>query len=655
MHWRRNLLLTALALLFSCLALAQNEDWLPITQQEQQIKDVPGDAGASAIQLYYADYIDDVMHTEFYYHRIKILSEPGNKYADVQIEIPQDGSISQLKARTIHPDGKIIDFTGKPFEKTIVKGRGVKFLAKTFTLPEVTPGSIIEYKYHVDWPYILEENYWTVQHDLYTVKEDFRIKPYSGALDDFPMGYHMSVIFGNMPPGLKPKQESYGFQMHAENIPAFQAEGYMPPADEYKPEVRFFYMGGGATNADKFWQDVGRRWNSRVEHYIGNRDEIKQAAAQAIGNETDPEKKLRALYARVQQIRNLSYERARSQQEQKKENLKDDSNAGDVLSRGYGYRYDITRLFVAMARAAGFEASVLQVSNRKERFFSRGLFSANQLASEIALVSAGGKDYYLDPGTRFCPFGLLRWFYTSTVAMKLDKKGGTFISVPAATQEKAVVQRAASLKLQPDGSLQGEITVQYTGEDALEYRLDALSTDEAGRKKELEDELSSLLPQGAVVKMKTAGDWQASETPLTAVFSVDIPGFASSVGKRLLMPAYLFQTRQLDAFKQTNRKYPVYFPYAFAEVDNLNIQLPSGYTTESVPSTEDASLPYARYRSISQLKGDTFNMQRALLFNGIFFDLDKYKEVKTFFNKVQSADQQELVLKGGGPVAQKAD
>src|SRR5262249_47922123 len=161
-------------------SFAQNADWLPITEKDLSIKEVPGNPGAAAIQLYYADYINDQEQTEFFYHRIKVLSDKGNSYADVEIVVPPDGSVSKLKARTIHPDGKIIEFTGKPFQKVLVKGRGLKVVAKTFTMPEVTVGSIIEYKYTIDWPGIILDNYWTIQNELYTVKESFRMKPFGG-------------------------------------------------------------------------------------------------------------------------------------------------------------------------------------------------------------------------------------------------------------------------------------------------------------------------------------------------------------------------------------------------------------------------------------------------------------------------------------------
>jgi hypothetical protein len=263
--------------------------------------------------------------------------------------------------------------------------------------------------------------------------------------------------------------------------------------------MRFFYIGRGNTTPDKFWQDAGRRWNDEVEHFIGNRKEISQTAEQAIGNETDPQQKLQKLYARAQQVRNLTYERERTELEQKKENLKSNQNAGDVLLRGTGYREDITRLFVAMARAAGFDASIVRVSDRKNKFFDKGLLSERQLDTEIVVVNQAGKDIYLDPGTQFCPYGYLRWIRTSTMGIKLDKKGGVFVTAPAAGYDKATIRRNADMALDGDGNLKGTITVKFEGGDALEHRLDELATDEAGRKKDLEDELQGWLPTGAIL------------------------------------------------------------------------------------------------------------------------------------------------------------
>jgi Domain of Unknown Function with PDB structure (DUF3857)/Transglutaminase-like superfamily len=649
----RLLFSVALLAVFIVPALAQKEDWQPISKHDLEIKQVPGNPGADAIQLYYADFINDQEETEFFYVRIKILNEKGKSHADVELIVPPEGSISGLKARTIQPDGRITEFTGKPFQKTVIKARGVKILAKAFTMPEVNVGSIVEYKYHIDTPGYVKDNSWTIQHELYTVKESFRMKAYSGQITGLEGGYRVAALYSHMPNNIKPVQKGERYELDLESMPAFESEGYMPPEEDLKPQMRFFYVSTGNSTPDKFWQDAGRRWNDEVEHFIGNRKEISQAAAQAIGNETDPEQKLRKLYARAQQIRNLTYERERSDIELKKEKLKANQNAGAVLAQNTGDRDDITRFFVALARAAGFDSSVVRISNRSNKFFDKGLLSERQLDTEIAVINLAGKDIYLDPGTKFCSYGYLRWIRTSTQGIKLDKKGGVFVTAPAASYDKATTRRNAEMALDAGGNLTGTITVKFEGGDALEHRLDELQTDEAGRKKDLEDEVRGWLPAGAAIKLTKSEGWETSDGPLTAIFSVELPSYASAAGKRLLVPAYVFQARQMDAFKHVDRKFPVYFPYAFGEVDKVSITIPAGYTLENTPQEQTARLGYAGYQNLAQYDGKELITQRILQVNGIFFRLEQYPEMKDFFGKVQAGDEQQAVLTGGSVNAQK--
>src|SRR5512146_2002934 len=266
------------------------KDWLPISQHEKQITEVPGEPGASAILLYYSQTIDDNEadnEAEYIYRRIKILNEKGNKYADVEIVVPTGYHLRDLKARTIHPDGKVIEFVGKPFDKIIAKGKGFRFTGKSFTLPEVTPGSIIEYKYKLDYPpNEIPFHEWKVQHDLYALKEDFRIRAYTGPIKGVEGGTGLSLSY-NLPKGVKLQNKGEGFELKVENIPAFREEAYMPPPAVYLYHVSFFYGGREVSSIEKFWHDTGLKWSAAAESFIGKSKEISDAAAQAIAGETD--------------------------------------------------------------------------------------------------------------------------------------------------------------------------------------------------------------------------------------------------------------------------------------------------------------------------------------------------------------------------------
>jgi transglutaminase superfamily protein/uncharacterized protein DUF3857 len=667
-----------LCLLVSVCALAQKEDWLPVTQEDLQYKEVPGYKGASAVRLYYAQYINDNTASCFFYERIKVLNDKalagGRSYADVEIPIFALGDfvedIIDLKARTIKPDGSIVEFNGKPFDKVAFKGRGVKISVKAFSMPEVSVGSIIEYKYRavLNIPVLANlkipvRNAWEIQSELFTVKESLYYQPDTGrrfqSLSQITFesgGERLSNVMLNMK-DLKEKMRDNGGDKSLElaNVQPFEPEEFMPPENNFKPTVIFFTGRVGKVDVDKEWLDIGKTYYDFYERLIAADHGVKEAAMKAIGAETDPGMKLHKIYDRVQQLRNLSFERARTMEERKAEHIQKNTNVADVLAHGYGNSEELTVLFVAMARSAGFDASVVMVPDRKRQFFVRDWTSRFQIDNRIAVVNLNGKEIYLEPGTRFCPYGFVRWNHTEIDALKLDRKGGAFIKAPSMNYDKSVTSRNATVTLAEDGTLKGSVILEFKGAEALEHRLDGIDRDDAGRKKDLEDEVKQWLPAGSVVKMTASQGWEAADQPLAARFDIEVPNYASMAGKRLLIPAFLFQLKQNQAFAHSQRKYPVYFPYPFTDNDVVTMSVPAGFTLESVPQPEDAKLPYARYQNVSNFDGLHLVTQRQLAFNAIYLPVEKYAELKTFFGKVQTGDEQQAVLHGGATSAQKGN
>jgi hypothetical protein len=153
------------------------DEWQTISQDDLALKDNPASPGAHAMILYREDVINAKAAWDDEYMRIKIFTPEGVKeLADISLPFnPDQGRIQYVRARTIQTDGRVQNFDGKVFEKTIVKASGVKFLAKSFSLPDVKPGSIIEYKYRTqrDTQYVWSIG-WTVQEDYFTRLGRFR-------------------------------------------------------------------------------------------------------------------------------------------------------------------------------------------------------------------------------------------------------------------------------------------------------------------------------------------------------------------------------------------------------------------------------------------------------------------------------------------------
>jgi hypothetical protein len=318
----------------------------------------------------------------------------------------------------------------------------------------------------------------------------------------------------------------------------------------------------------------------------------------------------------------------------------------EVLQHGYGTSWDVNALFAALARGAGFETTMLGVSDRKERTFNKIVAWLGQIDDSAVLVKLEGKDLVLSPGTRYCPFGLLRWENTATSALKFSKAGGGFISTPQ--PESSLMHRSARVAVGADGALTGEFSVDFNGEDALAHRLAALYTDEAGRRTSLEDEVKDWLPKDAVVKLQDSQGWESTEAPLVARFKVEIPAFASAAGKRMVMPAFFFPTLQKNMFTSQSRKYPIAFPYPFTEDDEISVTLPEGYVVEEPPYRRKAGLSYAGYEITTTIQDRLLLTKRKMRLEGLQFPPDKYEELKNFFSVVQKGDGGQAVLRPQG-------
>ncbi|MGA2337514.1 MAG: DUF3857 domain-containing protein [Terriglobales bacterium] len=331
----------------------------PVSQDELKMTSEPRAPGAPAIILYLQVDRDDNSRTphEDNYFRIKILTEEGRKHADIEIPFAKGREeVVNVRARTIKPDGSIVNFDGKVFEKELVKGRGLKVLAKTLTLPDVQVGDIIEYFYTIDLQEgYLFESHWILSNELFTKKAQFSLKRYLGTYSRWALRWSwQSLPADAVPPKLGPDEI---VRMEASNIPAFQTEDYMPPPNELKSRVDFIYEQGlPEKDQDRFWKQVGKERNGQLESFVGKRKAMEQAVEQIVSPADSQDVKLRKIYDRVQQIRNKTYELRKTEQEEKRAKEKPAENVEELWKRGYGNGVQLTWLFLGLVRAAGFEA-----------------------------------------------------------------------------------------------------------------------------------------------------------------------------------------------------------------------------------------------------------------------------------------------------------
>jgi Domain of Unknown Function with PDB structure (DUF3857) len=623
---------------------ARAEDWLPISPDELKMTGEPKASGAPAILLYRQVDRDDNGPSEAVYARIKILTEEGRKYADV--EVPFDKareSVHGIQARTIHPDGSIAKFDGTVYEKPIVQARGVKWLAKTFTMPDVQVGSIIEYRYrHELQSGFVFDSHWILSQDLFTKDAKFSLDPYRG----FDLRYSWPV---GLPTGTDaPKEERGKIRLESRDVPAFVTEEYMPPENETKFRVDFIYVSQfdpiPEKDPDVFWKKYGKRMYRVVDDFVDKRRAMTEAAAQIVDPGDSPEVKLHKIYERTLRIRNLSFERQKSQQEAERENPKTAKNVEDLWKQGYGNGNQIAWLFLALVRAAGIQADPVIVATRDVRFFNYRTQNPAELNSNVVLVTLNGKEIFLDPGTALVPFGLLPWSETAVKGLRLDKDGGTWIETPLTETAESRVERKGNLKLATNGTLEGKMIVTFTGQEALWRRQEERNEDDAARKQFLEDEIKADIPSGIVVELVNRPEWTNASPTLVTEYDLKIPGWASIAGQRAVMPVGLFGGQDKRTFQHQTRTHPIYFGYRHQSADDVTIELPVNWQVQSSPQPVRQNDKVLDYASSSEIKNGSLHLNRELTVATLFIQAKFYGAMQNFFEVVRTGDEAQIIL-----------
>jgi hypothetical protein len=626
------------------------DEWLPISPEDLALKDNPASPGAHAMILYREDRINANAGTEDEYARVKVFTSMVNKdnvdeTGTIRIAFNPFVRIENIHGRTIHADGSIANFDGKTTDSTLVRPDGTKYFVKAFTLPEVKPGCIFEYRFRKQYDntrYWSED--WTIQSDSYMRLGRFSILPSTNSRAPKRLYYRE---YG-LPSNAKPVQMSNGgYELEVHDLPGIEKEDLMPPEGALRARVSFFYRdisAGMDESADAFWKRTGKKWNDDVEAFLNKRSVLSAEVAKVTSASDTPDEKLRKLQARVREIRDLDYERKKNKEEKQQEDIKTNANVEDVLKHGYATGRHVNLLFVGLARAAGFSAGLVYLAPRSETEFMPENQDTGQLTADAVWVFVGDKEIYLDPTSRFQPYGTLPWSETASKGIKVSKDGAQFVTMPTPTSADATIVRKAVVELSEDGAATGKIHVEFTGYRAAAWRQDLRDDDEAGRRKRFENVIQGWLPNGATAEVSSISDWEKVGEPVRVEATFKIPELGSAIGHRMLVPATIFRTPYAKTFAPAKRVNLIYFHFPFEDRDELEFKAPQGFTVETTPVAKKFDTGAVYYEIESTQQGATASVKRRLAVNTIVVPVENYPTLRAVFSGVKANDEAQIVL-----------
>ncbi len=147
------------------------------------------------------------------------------------------------------------------------------------------------------------------------------------------------------------------------------------------------------------------------------------------------------------------------------------------------------------------------------------------------------------------------------------------------------------------------------------------------------------------MKLTNTPVWDSSEQPLVAEFDLQIPNFGASTGRRVLLPAGVFETNHKNPFQHDTRVHPIYFSYPWQEVDDIQIEIPKGLEPETLPPAKKVDQSFGHYEISSAKEANELHIQRKFIMGTMIFQTEYYPYLRAFYNDVGGGDEQQLVLR----------
>ena len=654
---KRSLVIGALALISFGVKAQEDFEFGKPTSAEFELKKYAADTSAAAVVLreFGTAYISSTnSHLMFTYHvRIKVFNSKAFDKGEISVMIRNQGgeaieTISDIKGITFYPDENGLIRKSELDPGQIFKQKkATKFSDQVkFAMPNVRPGSIIEYSFQIESPFIHNFRSWEFQDDI--------PKIYSEFVPRIPANYNYNVSLRGELKLSKNKgeveKECYspggGFKVDCskmdyamENIPAFKEEAFMTAASNFKSAIyyelsEYTDYRGIKTKYTQEWKDVDHEL--KTHEWFGlqwkKKDFFKDKLPAKILANTSELEKAKGIYTFIQSWYKWNGIWGKFTDEGIKKAF--EGHAGNVG--------DINLSLVAAMNSAGLVAEPVMLSTRENGLVNNLFPVLSEFDYVICKVNIGDTYYLLDATDPLLPFGLLplRCINDKGRVMSFSKPS-YWIDLKASQKETKTIN--IKLDVNENGKAKGTLTIYSAGYEAYNKRK---KIKKFNSPEEYVENLDENMPKIKILKHEIT-NLDSLEQILSEQYEIEIDvADKSNKGQMVLNPYFLDRVSE-NPFKLTERNYPIDLGAASETRIIMQISYPESYQIVNKPQNIGLALPGNGGRFISNTTEEdrtiTF-MNHSSLSKSIYMP-EEYPYLKELFNKVIQSQQIDLIFK----------
>lgn len=421
------------------------------------------------------------------------------------------------------------------------------------------------------------------------------------------------------------------------NMPVIEKELYSPLWHELTTVVIF---GPGEFQVDDYkgnmasWLEFGKFVQSLKQGKDILPDNIKQKVHQLTDAITDEKKKIAVLYDYLQKnTRYISIQLGIGGWQP--------FDAKYVASKSYGDCKALTNYMYSLLKEAGINSRYTLVRAGANAGYITSDFPSQQFNHVILSVPLAKDTVWLECTSQTLPSGYLSDFTCNRFALVIDETGGHLVHTPKYSLNDNLQIRNIKATLNEEGGLLLKASTRYSGlqQDDIHGLINNLSKDKV--KEALHEQLDF-----ATYNINNFNYAENKSTLPTIDESLDIgvSNYATITGKRLfIVPNVMTRTKRKLA-ADVERKYDIQLGYEYKDIDSVEIEIPKGYETESIPSDVKVESKFGKYTAAVKLTGNKITYYRSYENYSGRFPAKDYGELVKFYEAIYKADRNRVVL-----------
>ena len=589
--------------------------------------------------------------TVVYNYAVRVLQREGREFAIGRVGyIPDSGKVKDLRAWLVRPTGQTKRY-GK--DETVDVAGDLndvynEYRVRTIAaMSDADVGAVFAYSYTREDRSVFSQDDWAFQSSLPVISSRYTLT--------LPSGWRAEAVTFNHP-NVEPRVNGTSYTWELGNLPPVPDEPLSPSLSHLVPRLAVSYYPPPNTTSLAIktfanWSEVAA-WMSELEDpQVQIDDALARKAYELTALAKTEFEKIRAIASYVQNIQYISIQTGLGRGGGYRPH-----SSTEVFAKSYGDCKDKANLMRAMLKVVGIEAVAVSIYSGDPNYVRANWPSPQQFnhciiavkvsdqtqASTIIEHAKLGRLLIFDPTDSETPLGDLPYYLQGSLALVDSKASTELVKMPITPPEMNQLERVATLQLQADGAIAGQIQENANGQTAARFRTEFRRLSKPDYHGMVERWLTSGATSARLNKIEPSDNVGDGKFTLNVEFSASAYGQLMQ-GRLLVFKPVVVSRRESLALTSSQRRHPVVLR-ANAYSETVKVQLPAGFAVDEVPDAVKLETPFGSYMTSYEVVGGELVFKRQLSQKATTIPAAQYDVVRKFYESIRAAENAPVVL-----------